>query len=339
MKKTAVFTAAACILLSGCGVGIAIPGSDSAVKLSTDIFHGQSTFFDRYTSEKDEKICRVRGTIHQAADDQNGGLAYVTAEAGSGSLTVTGSMVCRDGSIRLIYIAPDGRETLIAEGTDRKLDVQVDAPEGEGEISFASDGRSAVCTFDIKLEAGENVSFSGSMEEGESTEALEQMENTEIPEELETPEQLENTEIPEDQDIPKDQDISEEPENKEAPEDLKALKELENIEIPEDIGMEEIIEDNWPESIRYHADSVYANPMSVTFQIDEPMTLSLVCKTRDGRLRLKLAGSEGSDSRVLFDEKNPDGAYTVKIDRPGEYKALFYAEYHVGSVEIVPVEE
>lgn len=129
------------------------------------------------------------------------------------------------------------------------------------------------------------------------------MENTEIPEELETPEQLENTEIPEDQDIPKDQDISEEPENKEAPEDLKALKELENIEIPEDIGMEEIIEDNWPESIRYHADSVYANPMSVTFQIDEPMTLSLVCKTRDGRLRLKLAGSEGSDSRVLSTRK------------------------------------
>lgn len=303
MKKTAVFTAAACILLSGCGVGIAIPGSDSAVKLSTDIFHGQSTFFDRYTSEKDEKICRVQGTIHQAADDQNGGLAYVTAEAGSGSLTVTGSMVCRDGSIRLIYVAPDGTETLIAEGTDRKLDVQVDAPEGEGEISFASDGRSAVCTFDIKLEAGENVSFSGSMEEGESTETLEQMENTEIPEELEAPE------------------------------------DLENIEIPEDIGMEEIIEDNWPESIRYHADSVYANPMSVTFQIDEPMTLSLVCKTRDGRLRLKLAGSEGSDSRVLFDEKDPDGAYKVKIDRPGEYQALFYAEYHVGSVEIVPVEE
>ena len=161
MKKTAVFTAAACILLSGCGVGIAIPGSDSAVELSTDIFHEQSTFFERYTSEKDEKICRVRGTIHQAADDQNGGLAYVMAEAGSGSLTVTGSMVCRDGSIRLIYIAPDGTETLIAEGTDRKLDVQIDAPEGEGEISFASDGRSAVCTFDIKLEAGENVSFSG----------------------------------------------------------------------------------------------------------------------------------------------------------------------------------
>lgn len=303
MKKTAVFTVAACILLSGCGVGIAIPGSDSAVELSTDIFHEQSTFFERYTSEKDEKICRVRGTIHQAADDQNGGLAYVMAEGGSGSLTVTGSMVCRDGSIRLIYVAPDGTETLIAEGTDRKLDVQIDAPEGEGEISFASDGRSAVCTFDIKLEAGENVSFSGSMEEGESTETLEQMENTEIPEELEAPE------------------------------------DLENIEIPEDIGMEEIIEDNWPESIRYHADSVYANPMSVTFQIDEPMTLSLVCKTRDGRLRLKLAGSEGSDSRVLFDEKNPDGAYTVKIDRPGEYKALFYAEYHVGSVEIVPVKE
>lgn len=46
MKKTAVFTVAACILLSGCGVGIAIPGSDSAVELSTDIFHEQSTFLN-----------------------------------------------------------------------------------------------------------------------------------------------------------------------------------------------------------------------------------------------------------------------------------------------------
>lgn len=79
--------------------------------------------------------------------------------------------------------------------------------------------------------------------------------------------------------------------------------------------------------------------MTVTFQIDAPMIVSLACRTRDGKLRLKLIGPDNSEKKVRFDETDPDGTYTVKLDRPGEYQALFYAERHVGSVEIVPVEE
>lgn len=355
MRKTtilAVVTAAVCILISGCGAGITMSGEGFAVEASRGFFNEHSTYFERYSSEREENTCRVRGTIHQAADDQNGELILVTAEGGNGSMAVTGSMKCEKGSIRLIYIAPDGTETPIAEGTARKLDVQVDVAEGEGEITFASDGENSVCTFDIKVEAGENVNFSDSMEEGASTENSEYIEKPKNMKNIETPETMEVPEAMEMPEVMEAPEVKEVPEGAEAPERMKAKPdftqendELEKPEKPlneidglESIGIEEI-EDNWPESIRYHADGLYADPMTVTFQIDDPVTVSLACRTRDGKLRLKLIGPENSEKKVCFDETNPDGTYTVKLDRPGEYQALFYAEHHVGSVEIVPVEE
>lgn len=315
MRKTVIFTMAACMLLSGCGIRIAIPGEESAAEYSWGIFDEQSTYFDRYSVEKDENTCRVRGTIHQAADDQNCGLTSVRSEGGTGSLTVTGRMNSTDGNIRLLYIAPDGTQTLIAEGTDRKMDVQIDVAEGEGEISFASDDKGSVCSFNIKMEAGRNVSFSGDMEAGESTEDLEAIEE---PEEIE--------------DGMEGSGSLEEPDRLWMGETDSMEADLESIDIKE-------IEDNWPESIRYHADGLCADPMTVTFQVDKPMTLSISCKTRDGRLRFKLAGPKGIREKVCFDETDPDGVYTVELDSPGEYQMLFYAEYHVGSVEIVPLED
>lgn len=332
MKKAAILTvvtAVVCILISGCGAGIAIPGDGSAMELSRGVLYEHSTYFNRYSSEKGENTCRVQGTIHQAADDQHGGLTCVTAVGGNGSLAVTGSMECEKGSIRLIYIAPDGTETLIAEGTDRKMDVQVDVAEGEGGITFASDGKSSVCTFDIKVEAGENVNLSGSMEEGES---IENLENVERPEKGENIEKSEVIEAPEMMEVNPDfAEGNDKLEESEAPLE-------EEVEDLESIGIEEI-EDNWPRSIRYRADGIYADPMSVVFQIDNPMMASLTCKTRDGKLRLKLIGPGDSEAKVCFDETDPDGTYTVSLDRPGEYQLLFYAKYHVGSVEIVPIEE
>lgn len=266
MRKTtilAVVTAAVCILISGCGAGITMSGDGFAVEVSQGIFNKHSTYFERYSSEREENTCRVRGTIHQAADDQNGELILVTAEGGNGSMAVTGSMKCEKGSIRLIYIAPDGTETLIAEGTARKMDVQVDVAEGEGEITFASDGENSVCTLDIKVEAGENVNFSDSMEEGESTENFEDIEtlkNIETPETMEVPEVMEApevTEAPEAAESPERRkakpDFTEENDKLEKPE--KPLKEIDGLE---SIGIKEI-EDNWPESIRYHADGLYAD--------------------------------------------------------------------------------
>lgn len=151
-------------------------------------------------------------------------------------------------------------------------------------------------------------------------------------------------------------------------ESLEKMESLEEIEILEDIGeaerladMESIgfgqfedagfgdiqeesdnlgideIENNWPESIRYSADGVYANPMYVSFEIEEPVTLSVVCMTRDGKLRLKI--TDENRETVYLDQTNPDGTYTVEITSAGTYRMLLYARYHVGSVEIKPVEE
>ena len=226
------------------------------------------------------------------------------------------------------------------------MDVQVDVAEGEGEIAFASDGESSVCTFDIKVEAGENVNFSGSMEEGESIENIEDTEKLKNTKSIETPEVMETPEAMEAPEVTEAPEAAESPERRKARPDFtqendeleKPEKPLKEIDGLDSIGIEEV-EDNWPESIRYHADGLYADPMTVTFQINAPVTVSLACRTRDGKLRLKLIGSDNSEKKVCFDETDPDGTYTVKLDRPGEYTALFYAEHHVGSVEIVLVEE
>lgn len=287
MKKITVFTMIACMLLSGCGAGVPAPGKNAG------ILNVHTSYFDDYSMDKDENTCKVRGTVHQAADDRNGVITCVTAEGGNGSIAVTGSMECTEGNIRLLYMAPDGTETLIAEGIDGKIDAQVDVAEGEGNICFASDGKSAVCRFDIKMEAGECVRFSGSMEETEGMEETESMEDVE---------------------------------------DIGDTGDIEEIAI-------EAVEDNWPESILYNSDGIYADPLSVTFEINQPTTLSLDCKTRDGKLRMEIAGAEGSDKETYFDETDPEGIYTVAIDKAGKYQILFYARYHVGSVEITPLAE
>lgn len=112
----------------------------------------------------------------------------------------------------------------------------------------------------------------------------------------------------------------------------------EGIESIEDIGLDEI-EDNWPECIRYNGNGVYADPMSVSFEIDEPRTLSISCMTTSGKLRLKIVDNSNSGETVYFDENDPKGTYMVDIDKKGTYKVLIYAKYHKGSVEITPIKE
>ncbi len=104
----------------------------------------------------------------------------------------------------------------------------------------------------------------------------------------------------------------------------------------DEIGIDEI-EDNWPESIRYSAEGVYANPLITTIEIKQPLKLSISCMTARGNLRLKIVDKDSKE--VYFDKENPEGDYTVEIDDGGIYQILFYAEYHVGSVEITPLQE
>lgn len=289
MKRVTALLVITCMLFSGCGVRISTADEEVNIESSVGLFNQHTSYFDRYSSEKDETTCKVKGILHQAADDRNGVITYVTAQDGIGSMAITGSMNCTKGGLRLVYMSQDGTETLISDGTKRKIDTQIDVAEGEGSICFASNGESSVCEFNIKMEAGNGVTFANIMEEGESTR-----------------EDLQDAE--------------------------ESLKDIEDINLDE-------IENNWPESIRYSGNGVYADPMSVSFEVEEPMTLSVSCITTGGKLRLKIVDNDNFAETVYFDENDPVGTYTVTIDKKGTYKVLIYAKYHKGSVEIKPMAE
>lgn len=288
MKKSIVLSIIICVILSGCGIRMSRADESTDEEWSVGIFNESTSFFDRYSMDRDEDSCKVKGTLHQATDDDYGVLTFITAVDGGSSVSVTGSMKCTKGTLRLVYTAPDGTETLIANGTDRKIDAQVDIAEGEGSIGFANDGEGAVCDFGIKMKTDGGATFDSIMERDE-------------------------------------------------------IEEEESIE-PDlgDGGLGEVVENNWPESIRYHSNGCSANPMSTGFEVDAPLTLSVSCATRDGKLRLKIVrhsvlGEIGET--VYFDETDPDGEYTVELDKEGQYRLLFYAKEHVGSAVIMPVEE
>lgn len=304
MKKIVILSILACMILSGCSV-VALSRADSDMESSAGITNVHTSYFERYSSERDETTCKVRGTLYQAAGDDNTVIADLSVSEGSGSVDITGSMECARGNLQLIYIAPDGTQTLIAEGVDKEIDMQMDVAEGEGSIAFIGGEESAVCEFAIKIEAAAGVTFAGIMEH-DSVEDLEKIE------EIESPITQEEFEIPE--------------------------------ETIEDSGLDEIIENNWSESesISYHGNGVYADPMSTKFQVDAPVILSVSCATAEGKLRLKIVRMEilgDVGETVYFDETNPDGAYTVELDQKGTYKVLFYAKEHVGSVEMTAADD
>ena len=276
MKKNIVLSIIICMFLSGCGIRVYEADESTDAELSVGIFDVETSYYDRYSMDSDEDSCKVKGTVHQAADDDYGVLTYITAVDGS-SVSVTGSMKCTKGNLRLVYTAPDGTETLIADGTDRKINAQVNVEEGEGSIGFTSDGEGAVCDFGIKMKTDGGATFASIMER----------------------------------------------------------------ERIEDIGLDEI-ENNWPESICYYSNGSSANPMSTGFEVDAPMTVSVSCVTRDGKLRLKIVrhGVLGEIGETVYlDETNPDGEYVVELDKKGQYKVLFYAKEHVGSVAIIPEDD
>lgn len=125
----------------------------------------------------------------------------------------------------------------------------------------------------------------------------------------------------------------EDAENREQTDEMGGLESLKQLGSTEELGIRELAE-NWPESICYNADGVYGYPLYTEIEIDTPMTLSISCETLAGSLHLKIVNADTKE--VCFDEKNPDGEYTVNIDKAGTYQILFYAKEHVGSVEIVP---
>lgn len=304
MKKIILALVIVSVFLTGCtSTKSALYAEAGMVAQPKGIFHVDTSYFDQYHAERVGSTYKVSGRIYQGAEDQNGILTFVTVPAIGGCVTVTGNMDCVEGNIRLVYTASDKTEILIAEGSAQEIDVTIDLPEGKGVIGFAGDGESAVCEFIISMKAGEGVALK---EDGESTTESENREQSVDREETEAVEKTES---------------------------MEQLERVEQLEDIESLKIKELA-DNWPESICYHADGLYADPLSTEIEIDTPMTLSVSGVTLDGSLRLEIVNDDTDE--VCFEEKNPDGEYTVTIEKVGTYQVLFYAKEHVGRVDIVP---
>lgn len=81
MKKSIVLSIIICMFLSGCGIRVYEADESTDAELSVGIFDVETSYFDRYSMDRDEDSCKVKGTLHQAADDDNAVLTYITAAA------------------------------------------------------------------------------------------------------------------------------------------------------------------------------------------------------------------------------------------------------------------
>lgn len=180
------------LLLSGCAMMPAEGYSESSVK----VFGSHSAYYNNFTAESDGDGYLVQGTAHLGTDYDNP-IVTMSAEEET-TAAVTGSAFCKEGSLRLVYTAPDGTETVIAECEDASLetfDVSLTVTEVESTLKLVGNGENEVCKFEILIEGDDIVFYLGRGGKGEVPEA-ETMEIPEIPEIPEVPERQEIPEVP-----------------------------------------------------------------------------------------------------------------------------------------------
>lgn len=96
------------------------------------------------------------------------------------------------------------------------------------------------------------------------------------------------------------------------------------------------VKDNWPEDITFVHDGIYADTLTSTIKVDEPMSLSISCVTEDGLVDMKILRPDG---KVCFDESDiQTTSYTTALNQTGEFQIVFHLEYHVGNIVIKPVQ-
>lgn len=179
------------LLFTGCAMMPPEGYSESTVR----IFGAHSAYYIDFTAQSDKDGYLVQGTAHLGSDCDSS-IVEIKADEET-TAKVTGFADCKRGSLRLVYTAPDGTQTVLVEcedGSYETFDVSLAVTEEEGVLELNGSGGYEVCAFEIKI-AGEHISLGGSAAVGEST-------ISELPEEPEIPEELELPEIPEAPDTP-----------------------------------------------------------------------------------------------------------------------------------------
>lgn len=141
------------VCLFGCAAVLPVKtGGGGAEEIS-----GSSSVFYQYVSECGDGFCKVQGSVRLHITDA--AVASFTVQEDS-EINIQGSVRNTSGDVQLIYEAPDGSRTVIADGENRKIDETVAAVQGEGSIYFTGEGG---CGFKLEITAGDGVVFGGGM--------------------------------------------------------------------------------------------------------------------------------------------------------------------------------
>lgn len=148
MKKFILFVVMLSVLMVGCSIR-------SQETRSNQIWNVETSYFDNYACSQSPTAYHAEGTIHQATD-HNGIVAWIQAEEDC-TIEINGTMQEKRGNLQLVYIAPDGTETLITENTNNAIDTTITVLAGEGTIQFK--GENAVYDFQLQFSLNDSVRY------------------------------------------------------------------------------------------------------------------------------------------------------------------------------------
>ncbi len=142
------------LLMAGC--------SSNSTDLSSQennrnkIFNVSSSYFDNFTSEQIGNAYIVKGTVHKE-NDENAIIIHIQAEKNI-ELRISGTLEKSSGAdTELVYAAPDGTETKIADNFSETFEMTLNATIGDGTVRFK--GEPAVYNFEVEFELLDEVSY------------------------------------------------------------------------------------------------------------------------------------------------------------------------------------
>lgn len=167
MKKMVVIILVLTLIMTSCSsappdvssappdVSSGLPDIFSGERNRSKIFNVSSSYFDNYTSGQFNSAYIVKGTLHKE-DDENTIITHIRAEKDI-EITITGSL-SSGVDTELVYVAPDGTETKIADNSSEIFEVTLNVVSGDGTVKFK--GEPAIYDFEVQFELHDVVRYS-----------------------------------------------------------------------------------------------------------------------------------------------------------------------------------
>ena len=162
-----IMVLSACLLLSACSSGMESAGraDENTAADERDVvaqaeelasgksfFNGSTSYFNNYSSERQGEVFLSKGEVHIAEDENT--LLMAAEPEEDVEITIKGSFERKKGQMQLVYEAPDGKNTVIADSEGEKDITSVDIPftikAGKG--CFKLLGENSVFDFELRFE-------------------------------------------------------------------------------------------------------------------------------------------------------------------------------------------